>query len=43
MIRWWHREVRGHIQYKGHVSVPAFDLSAQGLLIRCSCGKTWAK
>jgi hypothetical protein len=38
---WWHR--MKHVISSTRVSVPSFDASAKGLLIKCSCGKVWAK
>lgn len=43
MPLWWHMRVLGHDQTVRRVSVPAFDPSARGLLIDCSCGVGWAK
>lgn len=43
MTAWWHRTVRRHSQRISRVSVPLFDPSARGLLIRCSCGEVWAR
>lgn len=40
---WWHIWVLGHDQTIKRVSVPAWDPSAKGLLVDCSCGKGWAR
>ena len=33
---------KGHFAEISRVTVPLFDPSARGLLIRCDCGKVWA-
>lgn len=40
-MRFWHR-LRGHTRHVSRVTVQAFDPTARGLLITCSCGKVWA-
>lgn len=42
MIRIMHRRLLGHEQTSRRVSVPMFDPSARGILVKCSCGKMWA-
>jgi len=37
-----HKKFRNHVQTYIRVSVPMFDPSAKGILIKCECGKTWA-
>lgn len=39
---WWHRYILRHQQQGTRASVPMFDISAKGLLVKCSCGKDWA-
>lgn len=41
---WWHRKRNpGHHSLLRRVSVPSWDPSARGYLIRCSgCERTWA-
>lgn len=38
----FHQRILQHDQTESHVSVPLFDPTARGILIRCSCGKRWA-
>jgi len=40
--RWWHRKVLKHKQEERRVSAPLWDISAKGLLVKCSCGTEWA-
>ena len=41
---WWHRKRNpGHHSLLRQVSVPSWDASARGYLIRCTgCERTWA-
>lgn len=41
---WWHRKTNpGHHSRLRRVTVPMFDPSARGILIRCSgCDRMWA-
>jgi hypothetical protein len=39
---WWHKW-RKHTVEECRVSVPMWDISAKGILYKCSCGKDWAK
>jgi hypothetical protein len=40
---WWHTRVLRHRVRVSRVSVPLWDPSSRGELIKCSCGKVWAK
>lgn len=40
----WLHKLFGHRQDVVKVSVPMWDMTfSRGLLIRCDCGKVWAK
>ena len=40
---WWHRK-RGHLlDIRRGLTVPVWDRFARGVLVRCSCGKVWAR
>ena len=39
---WWHK-FKKHAIVKVRVSVPMWDPWSKGILVKCSCGKQWAK
>jgi hypothetical protein len=41
---WWHERVLRHtLRRNTMISVPMWDRAAKGVLVSCSCGKTWAR
>ena len=42
IIIWWHKAVLKHEQWPVKVTPPLFDPTAQGILVKCMCGKEWA-
>jgi len=43
-VIWWHEVVLRHTLRRNRmITVPSWDPHARGLLVHCSCGKTWAK
>ena len=38
----WHCWTTEHYTTESKVSVPSWDPSAKGVLIKCECGRTWA-
>lgn len=42
LVIWWHRVVLKHQQWTQKVTPPLFDQFAQGILVKCMCGKEWA-